>query len=103
VGAGARAEIHDNSLGQNLDREEAVMRNFLVALAATVMIACSDSNPRNGSSSAIPNAGAGEKINMFQLDTSSRTAPAAAPVLRDSASGPRMQIDSAGKVTPIKK
>jgi hypothetical protein len=83
------------------------MRNFLVALAATVMIACSDSNPRNGSSSAIPNAGAGEKINMIQLDTSSRTpprpAPAAAPVLRDSASGPRMQIDSAGKVAPIKK
>jgi hypothetical protein len=49
---------------------------------------------------------------MIQLDTTS-TPPASGPtkkpavrqdpVLRDSTSGPKLQIDSHGKVTPIKK
>ena len=125
-----------------------------LAVAVIFTVACSDSNPRKESPSSVPNAGAGEKINMIQLDTTSRTAPAAAPAgapssasqpplnvtgeahrgnepplrssgdpmppltgetskrggtmpvappLRDSTRGPKMQIDSKGNVTPIKR
>lgn len=67
-----------------------------------------------------PEAGGAAHVNMIRLDTakSGKTAPVpksparqtpapirrdTAIVLRDSASGPRMQIDSKGKATPIKK
>ena len=127
----------------------------MVATVALAVVACSDSHSRSSDTSALPNAGAGEKINMIQLDTTSRTAPGTvkspasppvqqqpplnvtgeghrgtepplnssrdpmppltgetskrggtmpvAPPLRDSTSGPKMQIDSKGNVTPIKK
>ena len=86
-----------------------MLRLTAYTIVAIVMVACSDSNSR----SSVPNAGAGEKINMIQLDTSSRAAsgaPAAQSTqkvpgspMRDSASGPRMEIDSTGKVSPIKR
>lgn len=86
-----------------------MLRVTAYALVAIVMVACSDSNSR----SSVPNAGAGEKINMIQLDTASRGASGApAPQstqkapgspMRDSASGPRMEIDSTGRVSPIKR
>ena len=131
-----------------------MLRVVAVGLVSIVVVACSDSNARKADTSSIPNAGAGEKVNMIQLDTTSRTAPGAvpspstpaaqqpplnvtgeghrgsepplnssrdpmppltgetskrggtmpvAPVLRDSASGPKMQIDSKGNVSPIKR
>ena len=63
-----------------------------------------------------PEAGGAGHVNMIQLDTAKK-APAKAPsttpaprarkdtgtVLRDSASGPRMEIDASGKSRPIKK
>jgi hypothetical protein len=86
-----------------------MLRITAFTLAAMVTVACSDSNSR----SSIPNAGSGEKINMIQLDTTSRAAtgapapqsaqPSPASPMRDSASGPRMEIDSTGKVSPIKR
>ena len=86
-----------------------MLRITAFTVAAIVTVACSDSNSR----SAIPNAGAGEKINMIQLDTASRAGtsasapqsvqPPPASPMRDSASGPKMEIDSTGKVSPIKR
>ena len=67
-----------------------------------------------------PEAGGAAHVDMIRLDTAkkpSAAAPSKAPsskpasparkdtsvVLRDSASGPRMEIDASGKTRPIKK
>jgi len=88
------------------------MSRLLIVLACVVAAAsaCSSKGetPLDSAAAVAPNSGGAGHVNMIRLDTIS-TPPASAPrvrqdtVLRDSASGPKLQIDSHGKVTPIKK
>jgi hypothetical protein len=90
------------------------MTRQLIALACVVAAASACSSkaetPFDSAAAAAPNAGGAGHVNMIQLDTTSTpSVPTKKPpvrrdtVLRDSASGPKLEIDSHGKMAPIKK
>jgi hypothetical protein len=94
------------------------MTRQLIALACFIAAASACSSkaetPFDSAAAAAPNAGGAGHVNMIQLDTTSRPRASgptkrppvrrdSVPVLRDSASGPKLEIDSHGKVRPIKK
>lgn len=95
-------------------------RFFVVASLAASVSACTtkaETPPADTPVNTSPEAGGAAHVDMIRLDTATKApAPATKPaqpaprvrkdtgvVLRDSASGPRMEIDASGKARPIKK
>jgi hypothetical protein len=117
MGARNAAEIPDLTNAQNLAGAKAMTLRRVIALAslAASMSACTtraESPAVDTPVNTSPEAGGAAHVNMIRLDTG-KTQPAPQPsqrvrkdtgvVLRDSASGPRMEIDATGKTRPIKK
>lgn len=76
------------------------MKTFSGALAliAFLTAACSDSNARRSdTASSMPNAGAGEKINIIHLDTSMRNAPGVSSPAQQSATQPQPNVIGEGR------
>ena len=100
---------------KGVTRAKAVMTRQMVVLACIVAAvgACSSKaeTPADSVAASAPDIGGAAHVDMIRLDTTS-TPPASppvksqrdtAPLLRDSASGPKLEIDPHGKVAPIKK